>query len=182
MHLPDGAGPTLLFLCGLGMMIFILLRRSYKYFGRREKAGPAMPKMTRPDAKIDQPLRDAPPELARWQVEMHETARELKAEIDSKLCVLQILVGQARHESQRLEANLERARQLGHAIAGRDTLDTIEELASELADETSHELPGNSDQRSHVYSLAENGSHAAEIASKVGLPLGEVEILLGGRA
>lgn len=181
MHLPEGATPTLLFLGGLGLMIFILLRRSYRYFGRREKAGPALPRMSRPDARNDEPLRGAPPELARWQVEMHETARELKGEIDSKLSLLQTLVGQARKESQRLEANLERARQLGHTT-GRDTLDTIEALASELADEMATALPGSTDQRELVYSLAEHGSHAAEIAGQVGLPLGEVEMLLNLRA
>ena len=40
---------------------------------------------------------------------MHETARELKGELDSKLSALQALVLIARQESQRLEAAIKTA-------------------------------------------------------------------------
>lgn len=51
-------------------------------------------------------LDDAPPEWTRWQVAMHELARDLKGEIDTKLAALQTLVALARQESDRLEALL----------------------------------------------------------------------------
>jgi hypothetical protein len=56
---------------------------------------------------------DAPREVVRWQVEMHETARDLKAELDSKISVLQTLVGMAREERQRLEETMHQAAQMG---------------------------------------------------------------------
>ena len=130
-------------------MIFVLLRRSYRYFGRKEKAGPALPRVTRPDPKPEQALWGAPAELARWQVEMHETARDLKSELDSKLSLVQTLVAQARHESQRLEGAILQARQLG-LPTGRDTLDIIESLAAELSDDVPRELPGSPEQRRRV--------------------------------
>jgi hypothetical protein len=58
------------------------------------------------------PLVDAPAEFTRWQVEMHETARDLKAELDSKIGVLQALVAMARKETQRLESLMHEAREV----------------------------------------------------------------------
>lgn len=36
----------------------------------------------------DTALRDAPSEVLRWQVEMHETARDLKGELDTRIALL----------------------------------------------------------------------------------------------
>jgi hypothetical protein len=44
-----------------------------------------------------------PDEFTRWEVQMHDTARELKAELDSKMVALQVLIRQAEQECQRLE-------------------------------------------------------------------------------
>ncbi len=41
------------------------------------------------------PLQDAPPETQRWLVEMHDLQRELKAELDTKIVVVQTLLRQA---------------------------------------------------------------------------------------
>lgn len=54
-------------------------------------------------------LDDAPSELTRWQVAMHELARDLKGEIDTKLAALQTLVAMARQEADRLQKLLEQA-------------------------------------------------------------------------
>ena len=62
------------------------------------------------------PLRDAPPEVHRWQVGMHDTARELSAQLDSKLRVLQSYTRSAAQEADRLEALLERIEGRGVGI------------------------------------------------------------------
>jgi len=41
------------------------------------------------------PLASAPPELQRWQIEMFDLQRELKAELDTKIVVVQTLIRQA---------------------------------------------------------------------------------------
>lgn len=51
-------------------------------------------------------------ETMRWEVEMHDTARELKAELDSKMSALMSLVRTAREEQERLEHLIEDARRV----------------------------------------------------------------------
>ena len=70
-----------MFLLGLMLLILILFRRSGRYQrkARREATRPSTARSA-PDPKP--PLLDSPPEVLRWQVEMHETARDLKAELD----------------------------------------------------------------------------------------------------
>jgi hypothetical protein len=51
-----------------------------------------------------------PVEMMRWEVEMHDTARELKAELDTKMVALQTLIRSAREEQQRLAKLIATAR------------------------------------------------------------------------
>jgi hypothetical protein len=53
-----------------------------------------------------------PVEVMRWEVHMHETARELKAELDTKLVALTVLLRDVREAEQRLNQLLEDARQV----------------------------------------------------------------------
>lgn len=104
---------SLLFLLGVAMLTVILMRRWSRYFKRQKAAqrkpqNSALPSALR-EADSRQPLLDAPPEILRWQVEMHETARELKAELDTKIAILQRLTIDARRETKRLEEVLKEA-------------------------------------------------------------------------
>lgn len=63
------------------------------------------------DAPSGAPLVGAPRDIARWQVEMHDLARDLTAQLDSKMAALQHLVQQAGQESERLERALAQARE-----------------------------------------------------------------------
>jgi hypothetical protein len=96
----------LLFLLGVTLLLLITLRGLFARHrrSRTSKAGrPAVPKPIHSSELID-----APPEVVRWQVAMHDTARELKAELDSKMSALQALIQMAREERERLEAVLRR--------------------------------------------------------------------------
>src|SRR5271166_5550436 len=55
------------------------------------------------------PPRCLPDDLAQWEVEMHETARQLSAQLDAKLSLLQSLIVEADRAAARLEDALERA-------------------------------------------------------------------------
>lgn len=46
---------------------------------------------------------EAPFGYMQWQVEMHELAASMKGELDSKMRLLQLLIGEARVEAERLE-------------------------------------------------------------------------------
>lgn len=100
---------TLLLALGVAMMIFILMRRWQRYFRRPQRSGkPVRPAARSGGVDVQQPLMDAPPEIIRWHIEMEETARELKAELDTRIAVLQRLVLDARAQADRLEAITER--------------------------------------------------------------------------
>ena len=100
---------SLLFALGAVIMIVILMRRWNRYYRKRRPAKGAARHAALAAGDRQQPLLDAPPEILRWQVEMHETARDLKAELDTKISVLQRLVIDAQIQADRLEGKLNRA-------------------------------------------------------------------------
>ena len=119
------------------MLIFLLMRRSRRYLSKsnRERSTSRQKLVT---ARESTPLLDAPPEILRWQVEMYEVARDLKAELDSKMGALQAIIRIANEESARLEAAIARAEQLGVSPCA-DTLAAIEELNG--SQDSSGQLP-----------------------------------------
>jgi hypothetical protein len=142
-----------------------------------------------------------PDEAARWEVEMHETARRLSAQLDAKLSLLQTLIADAERAAARLEEALNRARPAlppgsqaeslrpvaGH---GRDLreFDRVEAEPdrSPSPDDPGGGGPGNDDppavdrthRRAEICRLADYGFAASEIAHRVGTPVGEVELIL----
>ncbi|MEN1680908.1 MAG: hypothetical protein AAGJ46_15070 [Planctomycetota bacterium] len=111
-----------MFALGCGLLTAILLRRSYRYFGRRgkkRKLDSALVKTPRP--KGTSPANkstanqwtgahtDAAARIERQKVELHEMEREVSAKIDNKLMLMQQLVAQSQQQIDRLEALLARA-------------------------------------------------------------------------
>jgi len=175
-----------MFAAGMLILIFLLLRRSWRYRGKVKKQK-ADPRRKLDDARQATPLLDAPPEILRWQVEMHETARHLKAELDSKMSALQAMTRIASEESARLEAVIARAERLGISSCA-DTLAAIEAMHGSDDSGTSlkSDAPlANPDEiaarRAAVYQLADQGLAATAIARSMGAPLGDVELLMSLR-
>ena len=106
--------PTAMFLLGMVMAISILFRRIIRSNRRRRKTQDNSPivHVKKPITTRNLPLLDAPPDTLKWQVEMHELARDLKAEIDTKMRTLQQLMRAAQAEQERLEETIERARRV----------------------------------------------------------------------
>jgi hypothetical protein len=123
-------------------------------------------------------------DLLRWQVEMHEMARDFKGEIDAKLLALQALMTVANEHSQRLEQLLIRANSLtkpaeaGTPTSGRDILDQIENGDRQLPP-LSGAAQGrellNAAQRKLIAGLAAEDYQPAEIAVLVGAAEVDVE-------
>ena len=102
---------TVLFAAGALLIAFVMLRRSHKR-GRLTKLPPVSP----PPHKAHPPAGhhlDAPGAMGRWEVEMHELARDLSGQLDSKIVIVQQLIDQARQATARLEAMIGRAEQVG---------------------------------------------------------------------
>ncbi len=139
-------------------------------------------------------LMDAPSSTIRWEVGMHEVARDLRAELDSKMGAVNSLIAQAREESARLAQLIERAERLGIAPV-RDTLQAIEQLGSDDREEVvraANGLAAMAERAPHanllsppfveqIYELADEGRPAKEIAQRLRAPLGDVEFALGLR-
>jgi len=171
-----------LFACGALILIFMLTRRSRRYL-RQSKRESRQPHQHLAAANRDQALVDAPVEVLRWQVEMHETARDLKAELDSKMVALQTLTRFADEAAERMEAAINRAESLGLA-PGRDTLAEIAACAEANTLDTLPRAPDNQDlhrlhsQRDTVHALAAQGLTSGAIAEQIGAAIGDVELLL----
>jgi DNA-binding NarL/FixJ family response regulator len=122
-----------------------------------------------------------------------------KRELDGKRAELEALIASARQESQRLEAAIAKAQSLGLA-AGRDTLAAIEDLADPVALDdpralsqvaaripqlptgVAEDLFAADEKNLTIVRLLHQGHSAAEIARRLRMPIGEVELLLSLRS
>ena len=93
------------------LCVMLLMKRIKGRTRRRPKELTPIVKVKLRSVVSADPLRDAPEELQRWQVGMHETARGLSAQLDSKMRALQSMTRSAAQEADRLEALLERSEQ-----------------------------------------------------------------------
>lgn len=179
---------SFLFIAGIGILCYLLLRRSRGKLARAHRNDEQT--VIKPQvaaAPRQSHLADAPDDLLRWQVELHETARDIKAEIDTKLAALQALTTSARQECARLELLLARAQRLNGPV---DSLAAIEELADPAAMSDPSRLqqvidnlpppsrPSGPSQRRAIQQLSASGLAPAAIAERLGLPIGEVELML----
>lgn len=185
-----GDTSSMLMLGGIALACFLLLRRSAGMLARskRNDLSPKEVGKLLGERGREIALADAPPELLRWEVEMHQTARDLKAEIDTKLACLQALTIAARQEATRLEAAIARAEQVG-VDRGADALSAIERLGEIAGEEHSHVLGRVIDQlprpktlqappHGDIGKLASRGHSAAQIAERLRIPVADVELSL----
>ncbi len=54
-------------------------------------------------------MLDAPADVGRWEVQMHETARNLMGDLNTKIVIVEQLVRDANAAAERLEKAIERA-------------------------------------------------------------------------
>ena len=161
-----------MFLAGVALLVVILLRRWNRYYGRRrrgKKDVSGLVTIPRPSERPRRSLSTAPAEFLQWQVELHDTARDLKAELDSKMIALQILIQSASQQAARLER-----------LLASCPLDMASGDEPPLAE---HEAPilSNRRLRETICKLADDGKTSAEIARTTGTPLRDVKLLLSSR-
>jgi hypothetical protein len=164
-----GCMAVLLLMCG------ILLLRTQRYFARQVQSGPPTVSLETPRSPTDRaPLPEA---AEHWEVEMHELARDLSGRLDSKMSALQHLIRDADRAAARLETAL-------HAAGDVEPRSQAEGLRADQprtpadAAQPATAEPGRYDE---IYLLFDYGHPAAEIAQRVGLPIGEVELILSLR-
>lgn len=182
--------PNVLFLIGLAMACAILLMRSQRRIRQTARTPNSV------TAPTPNPQLKAAAEFDRWEVQMHETAREITARIDSKLSLLEQLIRDADDRIARLQS-------VGEWLDRSGTVEKEPGIAlSKLSHGQSHQpearpgpiMPANlvatapakttsgSRRYEEIYALADAGHSSAAIASRLNSPVGEVELILGLRA
>lgn len=164
---------TLVFLLALIVAISILLRRSYRYFGRSLKraAQPAWQPARSRDASGP---HSANADAARSEVHLHETARELCARIDSKVLLLDAVIRRADERIRRLETLLERSeltRETGDPVEARGDSRDPSPVPRGTA---SGESPDESQARA-IAELSAQGYSATTIAHRLKLDVSQVQ-------
>ncbi len=137
-----------------------------------------------------------PDDPAQWEVQMHETARALSAQLDTKLGLLQSLVAEADRAAERLEQAIQRAHPAlppgSQAESLRPCVEKEREAAGNCPDAgadlerrtaglAATESTSRSRRRDEIYELADYGFAPAEISRRLGSPIGEVELVLSLR-
>jgi hypothetical protein len=163
--------PSPAFFIALGVAIAILLRRSYRYFGRRNRDAAPLVLTPRPD-RAKPPVPPAV-EFSKYEVHLHETARELTARLDNKMIAVSQLVARAEAATTQLEALLA---QLNEPEATSAT-ERTKQPASILADADASEDA----QLADIYALADRGYSPVTIAHRAGVSLPDVTAALAAR-
>lgn len=139
---------------GFVMLAWVLARRKIRA-GKRvnedtRRANRAIKSM-RQHTEPSVPLSGAPVETQRWQAAMFDLQRELKAELDTRIIIVQTLLNQVDEK--------------------------INKLDSMQAGLHENAVPDSS-IRSRIQELMQRGLNAREIAMKMGMPVNAVELTI----
>jgi hypothetical protein len=145
----------MMLLTGIALLIWVMFRRNIRAKRIQHQQNAEVRTQKKKWAARESsgaPLADAPVDVARWQSGMFDLQRELRAELDSKIAVVQSLVRMA-------DARIE----------------TLKQLSSERLETT---LP---QRAARVEQLTREGRTASEIAAAMGISVGDAEFLQGLR-
>lgn len=203
------------FLGGLALMIGVLMVRSRRYFRQvsdyqapRPDAGPpnrSVPQSPSPRAAAQ--TASPPRDFEKWEVAMHDLARDLSGQLDSKIRILELLIREAEKVSARLETALARSRAtaepareippapLREKVQARAAAEHGDKpstpptpasrplvVAAGVASAVAAAPPIDKPRFDRIYALADAGLSPATIANQIGSQVGEVELILGIRS
>jgi hypothetical protein len=202
--------PTLVALGLLGVVVGVMLLRVQRYYRQHPSPGPSLGASSRPghaprpDASPPAHQHGVAREMLEWEVQVHEMVREMSGQLNSKMAALEQLIREADRAAARLETALVAARgvgppasaptlppgeQEGDAPRPTSQADALKPVVADdqvsdagAADEQRPaERPSRQRRHEEIYTLADYGYDAAEIARRVGTPVGEIELILGLR-
>ncbi len=182
-------GPNWALAAALAAACFLLLRGNWQ---RQKRALDSTPDPQTIQTSFAAKTREtsahhAPEDLLRWQVEMHELARDVKGEIDAKLLALQSLLVIANEHALRLELLLARTEKVTEpqtplVIDGREILTRIENARGPLpaldARAQGKELLNPAQAKLAAQLASEEDYTPAQIAQYVGAAEVDVEMFL----
>jgi hypothetical protein len=133
-------------------------------------------------------MHDTPHGILGWEVELHDLARDTKAEIDTKILALQSLMIVANEHCQRLEQLIAQAEKIGvlPANSGAATSPSANEVLERIAAGQPLKIAApamprevlSPAQAAKANALARQECSPVQIAREVGATLGEIELYL----
>lgn len=101
----EQALPALMFIAGAALLTWLMVRRSFRRLGPRNRKSDSRPidAQPRPTDPWSGAHRDAAAVLERQKVELAEFARDTHGQIDTKILVLRELIAQSERQIERLE-------------------------------------------------------------------------------
>ncbi len=110
-----------MFTAGCALLSYLLLRRSFRYFGQRANRGqgPYLERVARPKSEWDGMQRDAAAHIERQKVELHDMSREINGELNSRIIVLERLIAESSDQIRRMETLLDEMEQAQAEAAAR---------------------------------------------------------------
>lgn len=186
-------GPNWALAAALAVACFLMLRGNWLRQKRSQDSTPDPQTIQHSFASKtrEASAHHAPEDLLRWQVEMHELARDVKGEIDAKLLALQSLMIIADEHAQRLESLLARTEKVAGSqspamIGGREILSQIENARGPLppldARTQGKELLNPSQAKLASQLASEEEYTPAQIAQYVGATVVDIEMFLSMQA
>jgi hypothetical protein len=196
--LAELTGGSLFLVIFVVVTAFVLMLRTQRQLKQspKSKPKPASAKgldkaACRPGSQEMKVQRD----VERWEVRMHDLARELSAQLDSKISALEHLIQDAERQIVRLDERLSRKPQGNPEAAihaDRSASLPAPHITTQAAALAANSLVGQLAQQStsrpskerrfdEVYALADAGHAPAVIANRVGSPVGEIELILSLR-
>jgi hypothetical protein len=162
----------MMLVAGVGLLIWMLMRRSHKLRkNQRRDTNDLAIQRKKFDARENSgaPLADAPMEVLRWQAAMFDLQRDLKAELECKISVVQAMVRLADDRIATMSA-------AGLAPRGPLASQGTAPMALRAAAVAPQPTP-LVQQIAEIEQRTQQGKTAAEIASELQIPLGDVELL-----
>ena len=123
----------------------MLLLRASRYYARQKRERAAEEAVGPPTHGTPSARGEPSGEAANWEVRMYETARDLSAQLDSKMSALQALVAEADRAAARLDAALARAAEAGPAADDRLRQPSTQAESLQHAPRPDH-LPADADR------------------------------------
>lgn len=101
----------LMFLAGCALVVTVLLRRSYRYFGKRNRSRviQGLEHLPRPQDAWEGAQHDPSARVGRYEAEMADVARELSGQLTTKMILLEQLICESQKQIERMEELLDRA-------------------------------------------------------------------------
>jgi hypothetical protein len=189
-------------LLAMVVAIWLLLRWTQRSVVRSQTATRprfAPKKDSEPDAPS--PREEPPIDFNRWEVEMYEIMRNATGQLDTKMGLLEHLIREADRAAARLEAATAAASRSSDPMTpGSNAPDwprfepppmrPISQAEGLRPDALRHgptptdeetDRPGKPRRYEEIYTLADYGYCATEIAQRIAVPVGEIELILGLR-